>query len=449
MAEDLIVSVSGIRGVVGPALGPMEALRFGAALADALPAGAVVVGTDGRPSGAWLSQAAQAGLRSRGRDVIDIGVAATPVAGGAVRQLGAAGGIHVTASHNPAPYNGLKLFGGDGRVLSAAAGARVRERFEAGLPRPVAHDAGGGRSEARDVAAWHVAKVVALAEADGYAASVRAMAPRVLVDANGGAGGPAALRLLHALGASAVPVHCDADGIFRHPPEPTLENVTGVGELVAANGCHLGAVLDPDADRLALFDENGRYIGEECTLALAADFLLPRRPGALVVNLSTSRVNEDVARRHGCPFFRSPVGEANVADAMLAHGASLGGEGNGGVIDPRVGLVRDPFVGLALVLGHLAQRGQPLSAIVDSLPRYAIVKDKVPLDRLALPGFLKRLEQAFAGWLADTRDGLRLDGPAGWIQARASNTEPIARIIAEGPDEATAREWIAKARAAL
>lgn len=449
MAEDLIVSVSGIRGVVGPALGPLEALRFGAALADVLPMGAVVVGTDGRPSGAWLSQAAQAGLRSRGRDVIDIGVAATPVAGGAVRQLGAAGAIHVTASHNPSPYNGLKLFGGDGRVLNAAAGARVRERFEAGLPRPVAHDAGGGRSEARDVAAWHVAKVVSLAEADGYAASIRSMAPRVLLDANGGAGGPAALRLLHALGALAVPVHCEADGIFRHPPEPTQENVTGVGDLVAANGCHLGAVLDPDADRLALLDEQGRYIGEEYTLALAADFLLPRRPGPLVVNLSTSRMNEDVARRHGCQFFRSPVGEANVADAMLAHGATLGGEGNGGVIDPRVGLVRDPFVGLALILGLLAQRGQPLSAIVAGLPRYSIVKDKVPLDRPALPGFLDRLERAFAGWSADKRDGLRLDGPLGWIQARASNTEPIARIIAEAPDEATAREWIAKARAAL
>lgn len=449
MAENLIVSVSGIRGVVGPALGPLEAMRFGAALADVLPSGPVVVGTDGRPSGAWLSQAAQAGLRSRGRDVIDIGVAATPVAGGAVRQLGAAGGIHVTASHNPAPYNGLKLFGGDGRVLNAAAGAKVRDRFEAGMPRPVAHDLGGGRSEARDVSQWHVARVVGLAEADGYSAAIRAMAPRVLVDANGGAGGPAALRLLHALGAFAVPVHCDADGIFRHPPEPTRENVTGVGDLVAANGCHLGAVLDPDADRLALLDEAGRYIGEEYTLALAADFLLPRRPGPMVVNLSTSRMNGDVAGRHGCAFFRSPVGEANVADAMLAHGATLGGEGNGGVIDPRAGLVRDPFVGLALVLGLLAERGQPLSAIVAGLPGYTIVKDKVPLDGPAMPGFLARLERAFEGWSADKRDGLRLDGPRGWIQARASNTEPIARIIAEAPDEATAREWVSRARGLL
>jgi phosphomannomutase len=449
MTENLIVSVSGIRGIVGPALGPLEAMQFGAALADSLPEGPVVVGTDGRPSGSWLSQAAQAGLRARGRDVLDIGVAATPIAGSAIRRLSAAGGLHITASHNPAPYNGMKLFGGDGRVLTASAGERVRARFEAGMSRPVVHNLGGLRSEARDVASWHIADVAALASADGYADSIRSMSPRVLVDANGGAGGPAALRLLQALGAVAVAVHCEADGIFRHPPEPTLENVAGVGQLVVDHGCQLGAVLDPDSDRLALFDEKGFYIGEEFTLALAADFMLERRPGPLVVNLSTSRMNEDVAHRHGCAFFRSAVGEANVADAMLAHGAVLGGEGNGGVMDPRIGLVRDPFVGLALVLGLLAQRQTILSAAVACLPHYSIVKDKIPLDRNAMPLFLKRLESAFPSWKADRRDGLRLDGPTGWIQVRASNTEPIARIIAEAPDEATAHSWILQARSEL
>lgn len=449
MTDKLIVSVSGIRGIVGPALGPLEAMQFAAALADTLPEGPVVVGTDGRPSGSWLSQAAQAGLRSRGRDVLDIGVAATPIAGSSIRRLAAAGGLHVTASHNPAPYNGLKLFGSDGRVLSAAAGERVRKRFEAGMARPVAHNQGGLRSEARDVAAWHIAHVASLAAADGYADSIRSMAPRVLIDANGGAGGPAALKLLQALGAVAVPVHCEADGLFRHPPEPTLENVTGVGKGVVDHECHLGAVLDPDADRLALIDETGRYIGEEYTLALAAEFLLARRPGPLVVNLSTSRMNEDVAHRHGCAFYRSSVGEANVADAMLAQGAVLGGEGNGGVMDPRIGLVRDPFVGLALVLGLLAQRQETLSSLVAKLPHYAIVKDKIPLDRDAMPSFLKHLEHEFPGWTADHRDGLRLDGLMGWIQVRASNTEPIARIIAEAPDEATARTWITRARKLL
>jgi len=449
MAEKLIVSVSGIRGIVGPALGPLEAMQFGAALADTLPDGPVVVGTDGRPSGNWLSQAAQAGLRARGRDVLDIGVAATPIAGSSIRRLSAAGGLHITASHNPAPYNGMKLFGGDGRVLTASAGEQVRVRFEAGMARPVPHNKGGLRSEARDVASWHIADVAALAATDGYANAIRSMAPRVLVDANGGAGGPAALRLLQALGADAVAVHCEADGIFRHAPEPTLENVAGVGNLVVDHGCHLGAVLDPDSDRLALFDEKGRYIGEEFTLALAADFLLERRPGPLVVNLSTSRMNEDVARRHGCAFYRSAVGEANVADAMLTHGAVLGGEGNGGVMDPRIGLVRDPFVGLALILGLLAQRQTTLSAAVASLPHYSIVKDKIPLDRSAMPSFLNRLEGAFAGWAADRRDGLRLDGPKGWIQVRASNTEPIARIIAEAPDDTTAQSWIHQARREL
>jgi phosphomannomutase len=208
-------------------------------------------------------------------------------------------------------------------------------------------------------------------------------------------------------------------------------------------------VLDPDSDRLALFDEKGRYIGEEFTLALAADFLLERRPGPLVVNLSTSRMNEDVARRHGCAFYRSAVGEANVADAMLARGAVLGGEGNGGVMDPRIGLVRDPFVGLALILGLLAQRQTTLSAAVACMPHYSIVKDKIPLDRSAMPSFLNRLEGAFAGWAADRCDGLRLDGPKGWIQVRASNTEPIARIIAEAPDDITAQSWIHQARREL
>jgi phosphomannomutase len=233
----------------------------------------------------------------------------------------------------------------------------------------------------------------------------------------------------------------DPDGHFEHTPEPTAENLAGVCSSVCEAGAEIGFCQDPDADRLAVIDEAGRYVGEEHTLAMCLNHVLRRRKGPIVTNCSTSRMSEDLARRYGVPFFRSAVGEANVVDCMLAHKAVFGGEGNGGPIDPSVGLVRDSFVGMGQLLDAMAVRELPISRLADELPRYSIVKTKmrVPQDRVA--SALDELEKHFAGAKTDHLDGLRLDWPEGWLLVRPSNTEPIVRAIAEADTEERASGW--------
>jgi phosphomannomutase len=431
MATDhyLIVSVSGVRGVIGEGLTPQVALAFASAFATHLGGGPIVVSRDGRPSGVMLWHAVVAGLTASGCVVQDLGVAATPTVGLAVKSLAAAGGIQITASHNPAQWNGLKLFGRDGRVLSAAEGLKVKGLFEAGARRDVPHGELGSVLDYRDAAASHRDRVIELVEAD----RIRAAGLRAFVDGNGGAGGPLACDLMQALKVTTVCHGCDADGFFLHQPEPTAENLTAIAPLVVHHNADVGFALDPDSDRLALIDENGTYIGEELTLALAMWFRLKQQPGPVVVNMSTSRRTADLAARFGVTCHKSAVGEANVADRMLEIGAVIGGEGNGGVIDPRVGLVRDPFIGMALVLNLMAETGKPLSALVAELPAYHIVKNKysVPTDRL--PVLYAAMTNHWPGVPADRQDGLRLDWPDRWVHVRPSNTEPIVRVIAEAP----------------
>jgi phosphomannomutase len=258
------------------------------------------------------------------------------------------------------------------------------------------------------------------------------------VDANGGAGGPLARGLLQARGVATVCHGCDADGIFLHEPEPTAENLRAVAPLVLDHGADIGFALDPDSDRLALIDESGNYIGEELTLALAAWFRLKQQAGPVVVNMSTSRLTADVAARFGVACHKAAVGEANVADRMLEVKAVIGGEGNGGVIDPRVGLVRDPFIGMGLVLNLMAETGKPLSELVAELPTYTIVKEKYSVSRERLPALYAAMTERWPGVSADRQDGLRLDWADRWVHVRPSNTEPIVRVIAEAPRAADA-----------
>jgi phosphomannomutase len=239
--------------------------------------------------------------------------------------------------------------------------------------------------------------------------------------------------LLNALQVPTVAHGCNADGFFLHEPEPTEANLREVAPLVRQRSCSVGFALDPDADRLALIDETGRYIGEELTLALAAQQRLSRERGPVVVNMSTSRVVEDVAAKYACSFFRAAVGEANVADKMLEVGAVFGGEGNGGVIDPRVGLVRDPFIGMGLILSLMAETGKKLSELADELPRYHIVKEKYAAVPERLPELFAALERKWPEAKVDRLDGLRLDWADRWLHVRPSNTEPIVRVIAEAP----------------
>jgi phosphomannomutase len=427
--SELIVSVSGVRGVVGGSLTPHVALAFASAFGKYLNGGRVIISRDGRPSGAMLRHAVLAGLTAAGCEVYDLVIAATPTVGFAVRTLQAAGGIQITASHNPAPWNGLKLFGSDGRVLSAAVGRDVAELFAQGAGRFVSWEQLRPVHDYRQADDEHCERILQLIDVE----RIRTAGLRAFVDGNGGAGGPLARKLLKALQVSAYCHACDADGVFLHEPEPTEMNLRDVGKLVAQQHADIGFALDPDSDRLALLDETGRYIGEELTLALAVWFRLSRDRGPVVVNMSTSRVTADVAAKFGCTCHRSAVGEANVADRMLELGAVIGGEGNGGVMDPRVGLVRDPFIGMGLILNLMAETGRKLSELVAELPVYYIVKDKYTVTRDRLPDLFAALTAKWPEAAADRVDGLRLDWAERWVHVRPSNTEPIVRVIAEAP----------------
>lgn len=434
MAEP-IISVSGLRGIVGETLTAETALRYTAAFAAQMPAGAMVITRDGRPSGEVLAEAISAGLRGAGRDVLDAGIAATPTTGVLIRAQGAAGGIQISASHNPAPYNGIKLFSAEGRVIPAGPGQAVLEAYRAGHAAWVPHDRLGRRHAVADPHAEHLKTVLATVDV----ARIRRRKFRVLLESNHGAGSILGRRLLDELGCCVVQLGGSPDGCFEHTPEPTAENLVGVLPQVRSAEVDVGFCQDPDADRLAVIDESGRYLGEEYTLAMCVAHVLQRRKGPVVANCASSRMTEDLALRHGVPYVRAAVGEANVVDAMLEHRAVFGGEGNGGPIDPTVGLVRDSFVGMAVLLDAMAERGEPIGRLADELPRYEIVKTKIALPSPRVPAALDALQRHFPNAQPDRLDGLRLDWPGRWLLVRASNTEPIVRAIAEAPTELEAK----------
>jgi phosphomannomutase len=437
--SDLIVSVSGIRGIIGAGLSPAAALAFAQALGTYLKGGPLVLSRDSRPSGLMLRHAVIAGLASCGCEIHDLGIVPTPTCGLAVRQLNAAGGIQITASHNPAPWNGLKLFGPDGAVLSAAKGQEVKQVFDAAAFTLVPHDKLGGVRECQSAEDWHRERVLQLVDVT----RIRARGFRALLDANGGAGGPLGKALLESLQVEPILHGGHPDGDFAHPPEPLAENLTTILPLVAHYQARAGFVLDPDADRLAIIDEEGRYIGEELTLALALLCRLRQQRGPVVINMSSSRITEDIAAQFGVACHRAAVGEANVVEKMRAVGALIGGEGNGGVIDPRIGWVRDPYIGIALVLQLLADTGKTLSQLVAELPAYTIVKDKYSVSRTVLPKLMQTLETRWPEAKPNRLDGLRLDWPDRWVHVRPSNTEPIVRVIAEAPQADDARRLCA------
>ena len=435
MTSELIISVSGLRGIVGDSLTPEVARRYTAAFADTLSEGPVLVTRDGRANGEQLLPPIRTGLSQGGaRAVYDAGIAATPTAGVLVRTHRCAGGVQISASHNPAEYNGIKLFSAAGRVVPASAGQEVHELF---LKGGELRAEGGGRNVATpitDSVSHHLALIERIVDFE----RIRARHFRVVLDANHGSGSVLGKPQLERLGCDVVLLGGEPDGQFAHPPEPTADSLASVLAEVTRAGADVGFCQDPDADRLAIIDENGRYLGEEHTLALCVDHVLCHSPGPVVTNCSTSRMTEDLARKYGVPFFRSAVGEANVVDEMLKRDAVLGGEGNGGVIDPRVGLVRDSFVAMALVLAAMAERDLPVSELADELPRYAIHKTKFEVAREIVPKALAALEQHFHDAQSDRLDGLRLDwqhpsGKGSWLLVRESNTEPIVRIIAEAP----------------
>jgi phosphomannomutase len=429
-----------VRGVVGDGMDPAVAVAFAAAFSVGIERGAVLVGHDGRATAGVFEPAVISALLGSGRDVWRAGAVSTPTLGTLVRDYSAAGGIQISASHNPVEYNGLKMFGPDGTVLGAGAACGVVERFERGEMSWSRWDGVGRLREVPSPEERHLARVLSLVDVDG----IRRHALKVVLDSCHGAGGRMGVELLRErLGCDVWHLGSVADGRYEHGPEPVEENLTAVGRVVSAVGADVGFVQDPDADRLAIIDASGRYIGEELTLALAVMRRLGQFRGPLAINLSTSRVSEELARRLGCEVVRAPVGEIHVVEAMRATGAALGGEGNGGVIDPRVGFVRDSFVGMALVLDLISAMGQPISELVEKMPRYVMIKRKIANDGRSGEGLVDRIRAAAGDAEIDTRDGVRVDWADGWVHIRPSNTEPVVRVIAEAGDAARAEELAA------
>ncbi len=438
-----ILSVSGLRGVVGDGLDADYVTSFAAAVGTWAKGGTVVLARDGRATGEMVRHAAIAGLVATGCKVIDAGIAATPTVGVLVSTLKAAAGLQITASHNPVEWNGIKPFRPIGGVFDEAAGRELVAILESRSFAYRSHDGLGRVETIADAAKPHFDRVLKLVNVE----AIRQRKFKVVLDCNHGSGAVAGPQLLRdLLGCEVVVLGGTPDGRFEHPPEPLEANLRSLCDSVRTHGADVGFAQDPDADRMAIVDDAGLYIGEELTLALALDHVLPRRKGPVVVNGSTSRVTADIAARHGCEFHRSYVGEAHVVAKMREVGAAIGGEGNGGVIDPQVGLVRDSFVSMAYVLDGLAERGAPLSEWVTSLPAYVIVKDKILCERGKVAAATAALRTTFGDAAASEGDGLRLDWPNRWVQVRASNTEQILRVIAEAP---TADDAQALCRSAL
>jgi len=434
----LIVGVSGIRGILGAGMNPEIAVRFSAAFASRLREGLVVVGRDTRPSGRFLIRAVSSALQFGGLSVVDLGISSTPTVELMVQELGASGGVIISASHNGPEWNALKFLNSGGEFLSAQEMEELRGLADSGEPlfsEPVEF---GALSEDATGDAVHIRRILELPLIDRERIADARF--RAVVDCVNGAGSRIVPALLKSVGVTVVELFTDTGGAFPHDPEPRPENLIELSEAVKNEKADIGFACDPDADRLVLVDEEGTVCTEELTLAITADFILSREKGPLVANMSTSRLIDDVGSKHHVPVHRSKVGEAHVIGLMKETGAVIGGEGNGGVIYPSLHYGRDAMVGMVLVLQALAEEGVTLKTRVSSLPEYHIVKEKIASDT-DLTGIEERFKNHFRG-SSNTLDGIRIDMDNGWIHLRSSNTEPVVRIIAEARSLDEARRYI-------
>lgn len=448
--EGLMISVSGVRGQVGEALTPEIVARFAAAFgAWARRKGkscVVVVGRDSRVSGLMFQRAVLSALQSVGCDVIDVGVAPTPTIQLAVEHHHAAGGLAITASHNPIEWNALKFIGPSGLFLDAAQSAEMRSLVDGSIPRAKWDEIGTISTDEMAVER-HIERILSLPYLNVEA--IRRRQFNVALDCVRGAGGAIMMALLTRLGCRITAINLEADGLFPRAPEPTAENLGDLERLVLSSRAEIGFATDPDVDRLALVADDGRAIGEDYTLALAASVVLKHRGGPVVANLSTSRILDDVASEAGARVIRAPVGEVNVATRMRDESAAIGGEGNGGVILTELHLGRDAPVAVALVLQMLFDANVSLSTVVDRYPRYTIVKDKLDRPDAPLDAVYEALKSGFPDADVDTQDGLRLSWNDRWVHVRPSGTEPVVRVIAEAPTLAAARDLISRSRMPL
>lgn len=446
-----MISISGVRGIVGTDLTPEIVVKYASAFAEYCQRGLIIIGRDGRITGKSIGHLVSSTLLHMGCDVAAIGVCPTPTIQLAVEKLQAAGGISITASHNPIEWNGLKFIGSTGLFLDATENLtfwRIADRPGRSY---YAWDKQGKHNAIPDFLDEHIKLILQLPYIDTN--GIRRRRFKVVVDCVNGSGGIIVPKLLRELGCSVIEINCDVSGVFAHTPEPVPENLTDLCTLVKLQGADLGIAVDPDADRLVLIDEKGVPIGEEYTIASVAKFVLHREAGSrdqkkemtAVVNLSTTRAVDDIAREFGGVVFRTPVGEINVAKKMQETGAVIGGEGSGGVILPGLHLGRDAPVGIALTLQHLVEFGGTLSQLKQSLPEYYITKGKVNVGTLNADKALDRVRaNQTKNGEATTTDGLKIDFKDSWVHLRKSNTEPIIRIIAEARSKQKAEELVKK-----
>jgi phosphomannomutase len=442
-ANILMSSISGIRGVVGAGLNAEVACRMAAAFGTWAPPGPIVVGRDSRATGPMMRHAVAAGLLSTGHDVIDLGIATTPTTEIMVTTHHASGGIIITASHNPEPWNALKLLNRDGLFLSRAQGEAVLGIERAGTTKHVAWSEVGTLSEDTASSEVHIRSLLEQPWLERDKIAARGL--HAVVDCCNGAGGVVVPELLRRLGVRVTELYCEPTGRFGRRPEPTPAHLGDLSTAVVDEAADVGFATDPDADRLGLVTNTGEALVEEYTLVLAADYLLRQRPGPVVVNLSTTRAMDDICTRHGVPLYRTPVGEANVVAEMLHRGASIGGEGNGGVILPSLHPGRDALVGIALILQSIAATGKSLAAQYAALPRYQMVKRSLTLTRPVPDEELAQMASREFGGSLDRTDGVKVTLPEGWVHLRRSNTEPIVRAIAESPDARKAANLVDRA----
>jgi phosphomannomutase len=433
--SDLKISISGIRGIVGESLTPQLIIKFSEAFSTYIGGGKIAVGSDTRPSAEMVKNAVLAGLLSCGAMPLDLGILPIPSLQIFTREKNLDGAISITASHNPVEWNALKLIRKGGHFLYPWEAEELLDVYYQGRFRRV--DKPENIEREQDPFAVHVKKIRGLADTD----LIQQKKISVVVDPCGGAASPFVQNFLEQLGAEVLCINCDLTDGFPRNPEPIPENIDDLCQAVKKYQADIGFAQDADADRLAAVDERGIPIGEEYTLALAVDYyLMQKGKSPVVVNLSTSKVIEDIARKAGVKLFRSKVGEINVARKMLETGSKIGGEGNGGIIVSDVHTCRDSFSGMALLVEYLARSGKKLSELRAELPDYFMIKYKIKASFKEARSILKRINQKFEVGDIQHLDGLRVDYPDFWLHVRPSNTEPVVRIQVEGKTEESARQ---------
>jgi len=431
----LKISISGVRGVIGESLTPTLLTRFAQAFGTYVGARTIVIGRDPRTSGEMVKQAVIAGLLSSGCRILDIGMCPVPTIQLLVRHHRAHGGIAITASHNPAEWNALKFIGQGGFFLNTGQARELLDIYHQGEYTRVS---GAEMREVAELSGATDLHIQTIMEILGPLPT-RKKKLRVVLDACNGAGSLVGPKLLEDLGAEVFAINVTPNGSFPRPAEPLAENLGDLCAAVKSQQADVGFAQDMDADRLAIVSEAGVAIGEEYTLLLATLQVLGKNPGPVVANLSTTSALQEVGKRFGCPLFLSKIGEVNVTEEMQKRSAVIGGEGNGGVIYPRLNFARDSLVGMALILHLLAETGQTITELVNTLPRFAMIKEKLvcPSDKISV--VLRRLRLEYAAYPMDLRDGVKVSLPNGWFLVRGSNTEPIVRVIAEAEHETDAK----------